>query len=113
MRRFAQLYDALDATTSTNAKVSAMQAYFGEATAADAAWAVFFLTGARLKRLIGPRLLARWAMEETRVPGWMFEECYAAAGDGAEVVALLVDAQRAGSQPVELAEGLSLSRLVE
>ena len=49
MRRFADLYDALDATTSTNAKVAAMRAYFAQAPPADAAWAVFFLTGARLK----------------------------------------------------------------
>jgi DNA ligase-1 len=111
MRRFAQLYDALDATTSTNAKVAAMRAYFAEAPAADAAWAVFFLIGARLKRLIAPRLLAGWALEETNTPGWMFEECYSAAGDLAEVVALLVDGQRDGPPPAS--EGIPLSRLIE
>jgi len=35
VRRFAALYDALDATTSTNAKVAAMQAWFAEAPPAD------------------------------------------------------------------------------
>src|SRR5262249_44462902 len=97
MQRFAGLYDALDATTSTNRKVAAMQAYFAEAPAADAAWAVFFLTGGRLKRLIAPRLLASWAMEATRTPDWMFGECWAAAGDQSEIVALLLDAQRGGT----------------
>ena len=53
VRRFAALYDALDATTSTNAKVAAMQSYFASAPPGDAAWALFFLTGGRLKRLIG------------------------------------------------------------
>ena len=71
MRRFADLYDALDATTATNEKVAAMRAYFAEAPPADAAWAMFFLTGARLKRLIAPRLLAVWGMEETETPDWM------------------------------------------
>ena len=51
MRRFSQLYEALDSTTSTNAKVAALAAYFREAPPADAAWAIFFLTGRRLKRL--------------------------------------------------------------
>jgi DNA ligase 1 len=111
MRRFAQLYDALDSTTSTNAKVAAMRAYFAEAPAADAAWAVFFLIGARLKRLIAPRLLATWAMEETRTPDWMFGECYSAAGDLAEVVALLVDAHR--EAPLPPSEGIPLSRLID
>ena len=52
MLRFAQLFDEIDRTTSTNAKVAAMARYFGEAPPADAAWAVFFLTGRRLKRLV-------------------------------------------------------------
>ena len=52
MRRFADLFDAIDRTTSTKAKVHAMVRYFAEAPAADAAWAVYFLTGRRLKRLV-------------------------------------------------------------
>ena len=111
MQRFARLYEQLDATTSTNQKVAAMQAYFADAPPADAAWAVFFLTGGRLKRLIAPRLLAAWGMEATGTPEWMFGECWSAAGDLAEIVALLVDTQRGGSP--EPASGLSLSELIE
>ena len=96
MWRFAQLYDALDATTSTNAKVSALQAYFAEAPAADAAWGLFFLTGQRLKRLIAPRLLAAWGCAFAQVPDWLASECFGLAGDLAETVALLIDTQRAG-----------------
>ena len=107
MRRFAQLYDALDATTSTNAKVAAMQAYFAEAPPADAAWALFFLTGRRLKRLIAPRLLAVWGCERAQVPGWMAEECFSLVGDLAETVALMMDAarteRRAHGEPPSLA----------
>jgi DNA ligase 1 len=111
MQRFARLYEQLDATTSTNQKVAAMQAYFAEAPPPDAAWAVFFLTGGRLKRLIAPRLLASWGMEATATPDWMFGECWSAAGDLAEIVALLVDTQRGGgAEPVS---GLSLSELIE
>jgi DNA ligase-1 len=111
MERFARLYERLDATTSTNQKVGAMQAYFAEAPPADAAWAVFFLTGGRLKRLIAPRLLAAWGMEATGTPEWMFGECWSAAGDLAEIVALLVDTGRGGDP--ERASGLSLSELIE
>ena len=111
MQRFARLYEALDATTSTNQKVAAMQAYFAEAPPADAAWAVFFLTGSRLKRLIAPRLLAAWGMEATGTPDWMFGEAWSAAGDLAEIVSLLVDAQRVG--PPVAGSGLSLSELIE
>jgi len=111
VRRFAALYDALDATTSTNAKVAAMQAYFAEAPPADAAWALFFLTGARLKRLIGPRLLATWGCVRARIPDWLFGESFSAAGDLAETIALLLDTERQGCAAT--GEPPSLARLIE
>jgi len=83
MRRFAQLYAALDATTKTNAKVDAMAAYFESAPPADAAWALFFLTGERLKRLIGSRTLRAWAQELAELPDWLVDDSYAAVGDTA------------------------------
>ena len=52
MRRFAQLYERLDRTTSTNNKVAALADYFADAPPADAAWTLFFLTGQRMKRLL-------------------------------------------------------------
>ena len=107
MRGFARLYDALDATTSTNAKVAAMRAYFAAAPPADAAWALFFLTGRRLKRLVAPRLLASWGCAHAQVPGWLAEECFGLAGDLAETVALLIDTQRAGRLSAREPPGLA------
>src|SRR5215471_750889 len=91
MRRFTDLYEALDRTTSTNAKISALAAYFRNAPAADAAWAAFFLTGRRLKRLVPSAALWTWAQEITGLPDWLLRECYSAAGDFAEVIALALD----------------------
>ena len=73
VKRFAALYDAIDRTTSTNAKIAALAAYFRDAPPADAAWAVFFLTGRRLKRLIPWPLLRQWSRELTGVPEWLME----------------------------------------
>ena len=67
MHRFSQLYEALDATTKTNAKVEALAAYFRAVPAEDAAWAVFFLTGQRLTRLVSGRTLREWARYEFRM----------------------------------------------
>ena len=92
MKRFAALYDAIDRTMSTNAKVAALAAYFRDAPPGDAAWATFFLAGRRLKRLIASASLRAWAQEIADIPEWLLGECYAAAGDFAEVVALLIDA---------------------
>jgi ATP-dependent DNA ligase len=91
MHRFARLYDAIDATTSTNAKVAAMAAYFAAAPPADAAWAVFFLTGRRLKRLLPYAAIGEWVLAATGLPDWILGECYAVVGDGAETAALVLD----------------------
>ena len=90
MRRFALLFAAIDETTRTNEKIDAMVEYFGSADPADAAWAVWFLSGGRPKRLIPVRRLAVWAMEEAGVPEWLFSECYDAVGDLAEAMSLLL-----------------------
>src|SRR6185369_15687434 len=91
MKRFADLYEALDSTTSTLAKVAAMRRYFREAPPRDAAWALWFLTGRRPKRLLGVRALVGWTLELTGTPDWLFGECYAVVGDLAECIALLLD----------------------
>jgi DNA ligase-1 len=94
MRRFAALYAELDTTTKTGMKVSAMAQYFAGAPPRDAAWAVYLLSGGRPRRLIGPRRLAAWAMETAGTPPWLFEESYAAVGDLAETISLLLPPAR-------------------
>lgn len=90
MKAFAELYAALDATTKTNEKLEALAAYLSRVPPEDAAWAIHFLIGRRLKRLIEARKLCQWAMEEAGVPDWLFAECYDAVGDLAETIALLL-----------------------
>jgi DNA ligase-1 len=90
VKRFAALYDAIDASTATGDKVAALVAYFSAAPPADAAWAVAFLTGRRPKRLVRAPDLRSWAAQAAQVPDWLFEECYAQAGDLAETITLLV-----------------------
>ncbi|HUQ99730.1 MAG TPA: ATP-dependent DNA ligase [Gemmatimonadaceae bacterium] len=90
MRRFARLYTEIDSTTRTNEKVDAIARYLSAAPQSDAAWAVYFLSGSRPKRLIPVRRLVAWAMEESRTPEWLFEESYNAVGDLAETIALLL-----------------------
>jgi ATP-dependent DNA ligase len=108
MRRFAQLFDAIDRTTSTNAKVAAMVAYFSSAPAADAAWGVFFLTGRRLKRLVPSAALREWTLAATDLAAWLLDECHAVVGDSAETIALVLD-----QLPSTPAEELSLAQWVE
>ncbi len=99
MRRFAALFEALDTTTSTLAKIDAMVDYFRAASAQDAAWAMYVLMGRRLKRSVGPALLRSWLIEEAQLPEWLVEETYGSIGDLAETIALLVAPEQAAATP--------------
>ncbi len=90
MKRFAALYTAIDGTTKTNEKVDAIAAYLQAAAPQDAAWAIHFLIGRRPKRLIETRKLVDWAIDESGLPGWIFDESYQAVGDLAETISLLL-----------------------
>lgn len=98
MKRFTDLYQALDNTNRTNEKIAAMRAYFDDAPPADAAWAVYFLSGRRPKRLLSALLLRRWAAEVAGIPEWLQEESYHAVGDSAEAAALLLPPANAASE---------------
>ncbi|HTA45022.1 MAG TPA: ATP-dependent DNA ligase [Bryobacteraceae bacterium] len=90
MKLFARLYTALDETTKTGEKIEALVHYFRAAPPEDAVWAVHFLIGRRIKRLIESRLLVEWAIAEAEIPEWIFGDCYSAVGDLAETIALLL-----------------------
>ena len=94
MEAFARLYAELDETTKTNGKVEAMARYFAAADPADAAWALFFLSGRKIRQVIGTPRLRIFALEATGLPDWLFGESYDAVGDFAETVALLLPEAR-------------------
>lgn len=90
MRDFAELFGQLDQTTRTTEKTAALAAYFDTASPSDAAWAVYFLSGRKLRRLVPTKLLRSLAHELAEIEPWLFEECYEAVGDLAETVSLIV-----------------------
>jgi DNA ligase-1 len=108
MHLFSALFDAIDRTTSTNAKVAALAEYFAAAPREDSAWAVFFLTGRRLKRLVPSAAIQEWTLAATGLQSWLLHECWAVVGDGAEIAALVLD-----QLPAAPSEDLPLSHWVE
>lgn len=93
MKLFARLFSELDATTSTSAKVQAMQRYFAQAQPADAAWAVYFLAGGKPRQVVRTASLRAIACEMAGIPDWLFEESYQAVGDLAETIAYILPLQ--------------------
>src|SRR5690554_3802634 len=91
MQAFADLYTALDSTTRTQAKLDELTASFDGVDPHDGAWAVYILTGRRMKRLVGPRRLREWLAEASGLPDWLVEETYQHVGDLAETISLLME----------------------
>ena len=89
MRAFCQLYEQLDRTSATGARVEALIDHFAAAAPADAAWAVHVLLGRQGKRLITGRRLRQICLAGSPLPEWLFDDCYAQVGDSAETIALL------------------------
>ncbi|MEL6488337.1 MAG: ATP-dependent DNA ligase [Cyanobacteria bacterium J06634_6] len=90
MKRFTQLFRAVDATTSTNEKVRALQQYFHDEQPENAVWALHLLMGKTRKRLITSRVLREIFLQVSEIPEWLFEESASHVGDTAETIALLL-----------------------
>ncbi len=90
MRAFANMVDALSATTKTNEKIAALEHYFSVANEKDKVWVIALFSGRRPKRTISSTLLKNWCSEFCKVPLWLLDECYHTVGDLSETIALLV-----------------------
>lgn len=94
----AELHERLEVTSGTTAKTEAVAQALREAAASDAAWMLFFLSGGRLKRVIGPARLAEHARAALAIAPWLFDECAAAVGDLSETIALLFEHETGGDR---------------
>ncbi len=90
MRQFTRLYVELDQTNKTNEKVEAMVDHFAAAAPEDAAWAFYFLSGRKPRQIVPSAKLRAWAIEETGIPEWLYQESRDTVGDSAETIALLL-----------------------
>src|SRR5881392_1303573 len=90
MHLFTDLYVELDQTNKTNEKVEAMRFYFESAPPADAAWALYFLSGRKPRQIVPSKKLREWAIELSGIPEWLYEESRDTVGDGSETIALLL-----------------------
>ena len=93
MRLFTDLYTALDQTNKTNEKVAALADYFSDASAEDAAWAFYFLSGRKPRQIIPSAKLRAWAIEAAGIPEWLYAESRDTVGDSSETIDLLLPNQ--------------------
>lgn len=99
MHRFSQLYAALDGSAATSSKLAALRAYLAATPPEDAAWAIWFLGGRKLARVVATPRLRQWTAEALGLPQTVVEESYAHVGDLAETLALLWDLDAPSATP--------------
>ena len=95
MKAFTDLYLALDASTSTLAKLQALKRHLSQVAPRDAAWTAYLLAGGRPRRAVPTAELRALACEAAGLPDWLFEAGYAATGDLAEAIAYVLPAPTA------------------
>ncbi|HND68838.1 MAG TPA: ATP-dependent DNA ligase, partial [Candidatus Obscuribacter sp.] len=76
MRRFAALFESLDSSNSQEAKLKSLLEYFREGEAEDLAWAIYFLSGRKIKRVLSTTHLRNFCLCECGLADWLFQECY-------------------------------------
>jgi len=90
MKSFAALFRRLDQTTGVNLKIAALVDYFRSEADSDKLWLLALFTGRRVKGVFTSGQLRELACEKAGLAPWLFEECYHAAGDLAETIALVL-----------------------
>jgi DNA ligase 1 len=89
VKKFSRFVQLLDTTTRANQKVAHLASYFDQAEDEDKLFAVALLVGKRPGRIVSSARLKTWALEESGLPVWLFEESYKIVGDLTETIALL------------------------
>lgn len=96
MKAFAAAWRAVVEAPRREEAEEALVGYLRAAPPADAAWAVWFLAGKRLRPVPAVQLRA-WALAASGLPEWLFERSHDAVGHLAETVAHLLGGGRAAS----------------
>lgn len=87
---FFQLIHKIDSSTKTLDKVESMFQYFSNVDEADILPVVGLFFGKRPKKIAKTNELKMWALEKVGISEWLFEECYAVAGDLSETISKLL-----------------------
>lgn len=88
MTAFNELFEEIDRTTSTNAKIEALVRYFQSADDGDLLWCIYLLMGKSTGRFVKTAVLRQTTVQLSQLSAWLFEESYHVVGDLAETISL-------------------------
>ena len=116
MKDFFELFKELDSTNKKLRHKKSLTSYFSdhlgdESKEKDAAWALFFLLGEKLRRIFKSSELREVASGYSKLPLWLVEECYDTVGDLADTISLL--SSQVKPSPAPSFKNYQLSELIE
>ena len=89
MKAFCDLFYLCDSTSKTSLKIEYLKSYFQSQSQENSIWAIYLLSGNKIKRYIATSKLREIAHELTGLGLWLIEESYDYVGDLAETLAKL------------------------
>jgi DNA ligase-1 len=92
MKYFVKLFYDLEQTNQQQEKINLICNYLHQVDDEEKIWMLALFTGRRPRRMATTLLQKKWALERCELPEWLFDECYAAVGDMAETISLLLPA---------------------
>ncbi len=98
MKLFSELYLALKRNNPDIEKTGLLIDYFSNAYRRDSIWALYFLTGGKLKRAVKTSELKELALEFSGIPDWLFDESYGIVDDVMETISLILPAEKIHSE---------------
>lgn len=103
MKKFAELFSALDQTNKTGEKIEIIADYFSGSDDSDKLWTLYLFSGGKIRKKINLSKLREWAVEYSGLPDWLFNESYHSVGDLAETIALILPSP-SGQSDMSLSE---------
>ena len=89
LKQFGNLISKLDQCNGTNKKIQVIAGFIKDIDPRDGSWTISLLIGNRQRRLITGRKLRDILQTRTKMPSWLFDDCFAQVGDSAETISLL------------------------
>ncbi|MFY8021226.1 MAG: ATP-dependent DNA ligase [Bacteroidia bacterium] len=87
---FFQLIHQIDSSNKSLDKIEALYQFFLHADESEILPVIGLFFGKRPKRIAKTNELRSWAIEKAGISDWLFEECYAVAGDLSETISKLL-----------------------
>jgi len=90
MKKFAVLFENLEQSKSDVSKINFLKDCFLSVADSDKMWAIYFLSGKKIKRQISSAKLKEFALEFSEISEWLFDESHKITGDVLETLTLIL-----------------------